>query len=864
VQRWLDRSGHFTSDLGSLTQHQSEEVAKSWVKQIEGGHVDAVTVMESQTCFQGRSRLKVTASNSVDSYEKLIDIEHVPENHATIYGTSFLEEHTISSQLFPEELADEFTSDCHSACESDSDIQAFCDFYLARHREECGKAEDSTESRTKIDDDLLPAIHAQPVSVTGVRYEVCRIKVTFSIDGHAGYSAELTTCPISGQVFAEPELWQDCAETGKSVPFECLESCEVTGGAVLRHLLATSDETGRRALGRHAIECKETGRIAFDDEFLASDLSGKRAVASFFQTSALGGRRGLPSEMVSCEFTGQDVLQDEVIRSEISHKLYRRDQSLASAVSSVSGHRSEFAVCSVTQQPILPIESRTSDLSGRVGRSDIMLQSERPPHRCGCPDEIVTCAITDRQLLSDEVGVCLVTGKTVDAQLLDQSEESGRLALKEKLVTCEETRRRVLPDELVTSEVSGLSVLKSICHRSAISGSYGLEHECEICDFTGVYALHNELITSDESGRRFRQDEASTSELSGRIGHRSEAVTCEFTGRIILLSEAGQSDLSGKTTAIEDLLQSEKTGRVGVDSEFDVCEVTGKKLLKDEVAASEISGRIVDQDLLIAATRSRQKALRGELIKCELSGDLLVPEDAVACQFSGLRIARYFATPSELSGAWCQIGKLVECSATGRKVLPSELVACELTGDLVIPSSLEICVETGNKIRRDRLTQSDVSRRWLLPNRARRSFRSGKILCRDEAAFCHWNEDFLAKGEAAICTRTGLTFDRRLMNKKTKQLAMLREILAHKIERQDLSELRPWIRSQANGKLKSTEFVSGVFSRNSVYCLVKVNLQSMLGLISKNVVFFLKMSPELKIVGRITLSTKEPPGWKEL
>jgi superfamily II DNA or RNA helicase len=864
VQKWLDRSGHYTSNLAPLTQRLSELVAQSWVKRIEGGRVEAVTVMESQTHFQGRSRLKVTASNSLDSYEKLIEIEHVPQNHSTVFGTASLEEHTISDQLLPEELATEFTSDCHSACESDSDIQAFCKFYLARHHEESGKADGNAESRTKIDNDLLPAIHAQPVSVTGVRYEVCRIHVTFTIDGHAGYSVEMTTCPISGQVFAEPEDWRDCAETGRSVPTECLESCDVTGSAVLSHLLVTSDETGRKALGRRALECEETGRIAFDDEFLISDLSGKRAVASFFRTSALGGRRGLPNEMVSCEFTGEDVLQDEVVRSDISHKLFRKDQSLASAVSGVAGHRSEFAICSVTQQPILPIESQTSDLSGKVARSDRMLQSERPPHRCGCPDEIVTCAVTGRKLLRDEVDVCLVTEKTVDTQLLNQSEESGRLALKEQLVTCEETKKRVLPDELVISGVSGLSVLKSICHHSAISGKYGLDHECEVCDVTGACALRTELITSDESGMRFRQDEASTSDLSGKIGHRSEVVTCEFTGRIILLSEAGQSALSGKTTAIEDLRQSEKTGRVGVDSELEFCEVTGRRLLKDEVAASEVSGRVVDKDLLTASTRSRQMALRDELIKCELSGDLLLPDDAVDCQFSGLRIARYFATPSEVSGAWCQIGKLVECSATGRKVLPSELVACELTGDLVISSSLEICVETGDKVRRDRLTQSDVSRRWLLPNKARRSFNSGKILCRDETAFCHWNEDFLAVGEAATCKRTGLTFDRRLISKKTRQFVLVRKILTHDIERQDLSELKPWFRSQVNGKLKSAEFVSGVYSRNGAYCLVKINLQSMLGLVSKNVVLFLKVSPEHKIIGRVTVSTKKPPGWKEL
>ncbi len=150
VQRWLDRSGHHTCDLTSNTRQRVEEMARSWLARIPDSTFESIEFVNTQTFLQGRSRLKVTASNAVDSYEKLLDVEQVPSGHKRVFENAFLAEHVISDDLRADAEAPEIKDASRETCARDSDIGGFCDFYTQRLNEEMCKVGEDGDSRQKL------------------------------------------------------------------------------------------------------------------------------------------------------------------------------------------------------------------------------------------------------------------------------------------------------------------------------------------------------------------------------------------------------------------------------------------------------------------------------------------------------------------------------------------------------------------------------------------------------------------------------------------------------------------------------------------------------------------------------------------
>ena len=1043
VQRWLDRGQHCTKDLTELTQSLVTEMAKQWLLKIENAILESVVIVNVKEYWQGQTTLKITATNAVDSYETLTTIEHNPEDHVDIVEGKFGNEPLTPGTLRADSHTPTMNKDCIEAYEAHSGIVEFNKFYSRRLDEELGKAGRDPDLVKKIQNDLNPSIHGETVSQQGYLYEECDFKIHFSIDGFAGYSLIISSCPVTNQVFSEPEVDSYCEESGQKVPADCLGRCDRSEKYVLKHLLIASDESGRKALSAYTRICELTGMIVLDDEQLTSVVSGKSGLASSFQFSPISNRPALPDEFMDCSFTGNAVLPDEIETSEVSGQPFRSDQKLSSVISGISGHESEFVKCTVSGDVLLMSEAVLSDVSGVYAREDHSVTSERSPHRRGTvqeqatcertgihlltdevercsvtnqlvdetllersdqsqqlalpselvkceitnekllpseiatsvvsgrrvrsdllvpseisgklalPEECLQCEITDaivlpdelttsdisdkrfridqsvvsvssgriahitetvvcessgRHVLRDETGISEMSGKRVDKSLLVPSEFTGKLALSNELECCEFTERRGLPDELIISEVSGLrfskkdsvtseisdrvghlsevtecqfshkKVLKDEVLESAVSGliiakhfalqspvskEWALDSEFALCEITGDAVFPSELVTSDESERRFRKDQLVKSPKTDRVCHTSESYECESTGALFPITETDLSEFSGKRVETDLLVASEKTGRKGMIHETFVCHETQKRLLMDELGHSTVSGELVDQELLKQSEKSGKLALGRELVKCSISHLRLLPSETVFCGDIQAFADRELTAKSDVSGLFFLIKNLKTCSLTGKQGLASELVKCELSGTYVIPEKTARCAVTGKIVRIDKLVRSDVSGRFLLPKESRKSFKSGQVLCPEEAVFCHWNEGYLTEEESGICKRTGLTFSAQGLSPTTQELVVFTKLQNNK-NVESLHRLISKVKFQADGKLKSVESLYGRKSKYGNYYAVRGTIRKMLGMVSKTVFFMIAMSPEPKVIGRVTIESTRPPGWQDL
>ena len=727
VQRWVERSGHFTKTVVDQTSPLAKKLALRWVERIENSSLQSVTVVSARTQFQGRSRLRVTASNAVDSYEKLVELETVPEGHDRVFDRDVENAKIVYQAIEADGIADAIKQASRTVSSEDADITGFCDFYSSRLDEELAKAGNDAHRLKKVQDDFLPAVKAQTVAVTGIRYHECRLRIEFAIDGKEGYKAEIQAVPLTGQIITEFDTWAECQKSGRSVPSTCLDTCCISGVDVLRHYLATSDESGRKALEEHANVCQITGLVALNDEFLVSDVSGRRAVASVFQTSEMSARRGLAEECVICDFTGSRVLNDEFETSSISGKKYRRDQHTSSAVSNRFGHQSEFVTCDFSKTVALPEECSESDFSGRLLRRDLMELSSRPSKRCGAPDEMIVCAVTGIPLLIDEVAKCEITNQVVDDSLLEASAESGRRGLAAQLVTCAVSGHRLLPDETVCSAFSQRTVSRTTAVYSAISGKAMLPDESVKCEITGTVLGPNECVISQLSGVKFRQDEQVRSDLSGRVGHRSEGVKSDWSGCLLLVDEAFQSAVSGKYMEHAAARNSPLSGRTAHVEEFGQCQFTGDLVFPDELVKSDVSGKSLRIDELFASVSGR-RGHRSEQIRCAFSGQELLEDEVVPSAVSGTPISRSLAAKSPVSEKLAAAEEFEVCEFTGVRVLPSELITSgvsgkrfrcdeqitsEQSGQVGHRSEGAICSWTSRQLLASEVTRSDVSGRMM-------------------------------------------------------------------------------------------------------------------------------------------------------
>jgi hypothetical protein len=381
VQHWVDQCGHLVEDLSPHTKPLVEKLAREWCRSIEGAEFREFEILSRQKMFQGCVRVKATASNGLDSYEKLIGHKFHPEGHSPL---SFQErlQNRMDKNVTLSEILPAFSDALTQAIEADKDIDEFCRFYEARRQEEIAKAGEDPRRQHKVNADFMPSVAADIVGVQEVSYEEVLINVQFALDGDNIYTANLSAVPATEQILREPGR-KTCQVTNRSVPDSCLAVCSISGLQVLQYLLTSSEANGRRALPRYLAVCQVTGKKVLQDELATSTISGNQALTSLFRPSPLSGRLGLTEDFARCAFGDRELLRDELIESEVSGKWFSHDEAVRSAVSGTLGHKSEFINCQQTGKPILSSESGGSAWSGKIVRKDHLSSSAKPPGRLG-------------------------------------------------------------------------------------------------------------------------------------------------------------------------------------------------------------------------------------------------------------------------------------------------------------------------------------------------------------------------------------------------------------------------------------------------------------------------------------------------
>lgn len=640
VQRWLDRGAHMVSDTRRETEEYVRRIAERWLSKIRGSSLSDVVANRRQSVFRGCVRFKATASNSLDSYEKLVDLHHVPQGHHQIDANALDSAALVAEEIEPQTLTPMIDTLVQQAVAADGDVTAFCEFYGARLKEELDKAGDDEAGLKKVERDLLPSIHAHIVSMKGVLYETCHIEVGFAILGHDGYSVELEVCPLTGQVFQEPKDWTTCNETEIRAPAQCLDVCQISSAIVLNHLLVASDETGRKALACHTAVCGVSGKTVLKDEFTESDVTGRHAVASEFRLSPVNGRKGLPDEFVRCDFTGEKVLVDEVAVSKVSGETYRKDQELACVISGKKGHRNEFVTCSVTGDTIIPTESEKSPLSGRVVRRDRIQASDKPPHRRAASDEFVTCRISGTQLLRDEVARCAVSEKLVDKDLLLPSERSGQMAIPTELVRCQETGCLLLPSEIGTCCASGRVVDSRLLGQSEISGAWALPDRMVQCPGSGKRGLPEEFERCQLTGEMVAPTILESCTVTGKRARRDRLIQCAVSGKYILPSAAVRSLLDKQAMCPDEAVYCYWNEGFVLPRQSATCDRTGLTFARNLIGPT---GEFVVLSML----------LNGEVKMSDASDLIPWLRRQAGGELKAVKRARYVASPSGGTRAIC-------------------------------------------------------------------------------------------------------------------------------------------------------------------------------------------------------------------
>lgn len=658
LQHWVDRSGHHICDLRQRTASDADHLARSWCLSVPEASYLGCRVISRDPKFQGVVSVRVKASNGVDGYEKLVSTALCPEGHRALPSDKAAPSDYVNRPAQLSEAVQGCSALLARAVEADGDLSEFCRFYEARRSEELAAAGNDPRLQHKVNEDFTPSVAADIVGYRGIRYNEVRMRVRFSVRGEGDYEADLLAVPVSGQLLESPAL-KVCGHTGLFVPADCLEACQLTGEAVLKHLLIASEDSGRR---------------------------------------------GLRDRAVTCQVTGKKVLEDEVA---------------CSGVSGTVGIKATFVTCRQTGCLLLPSEAGTSAVSGKVVRTDLLSASEKPPHRLGLSGEFGTCEVTGNRLLTDELGRSAVSGKVMDRGLLRPSARSGRLAREEELVICQESGAVFLPEETEMCVLTGKRADIRLLTRSDVSGRLALSPLLERCTETGKLALPSELEACELTGAKAVPDEMATCAVTGKRALRSRMASCQQTGAWLLPSEASESDFSGKTVRRSLLISSDKApGRAGLLDEFALCEVTGRRLLRDELARSFVSRKLIDRDLLRKSALSGALALEDELERCALTNALVLPGELETCAVSGVRGVRGNMLRSEVSGRYVVPAKAIRSAISGKVGLPVEAFISGISGRIGLSGEAVRCAWLGQPVLVDEarectLTRQVVATRFL-------------------------------------------------------------------------------------------------------------------------------------------------------
>ena len=582
VRRIAEKGMHRVSDDDQEALETSVQLAMNWTKDFDCTTADADLTNVTRT-FKGEVIVRVRATVAHDSYERLVS---VPCQTQQTFANREKALEPLSSSI--KDIADLGLkpSDLSTAARLDKAIAEFCQFYLERKEREVQAAGGNERKRKKLEDEFTPRLEMTIVGLEGSVQRLLDIKVEYKLDGvDTKYQSQIQVHPSSKNIL-HPAGFKQCDVTGRRLPSECIAACEVSKREVLRHLLTTSELSGRTALPEHFVECSLSGKRVLADEVTTSGITGNTVCTSLLKTSSVSGTQGEAVHFGRCGFTDADVLTTEQAKSDFSSRLYRKDQSAVSELSGKTGHLSEMTTCHETRIRLGQQEAERSDMTGLTYRPGIL---ER-------------CAVTNRLVHPSELAVCAVSNKRV---------------------------------------------LSSALRPSAMSGKRALQEHLSPCSFTEVEVLTSELANSDISGRPYRRDQESVSLVSLRRGHTSEFIRCAETNEPLLPSEAERCDITGRLFRPGILGTCAATGKRVHPAEMDRCAATNQKVIKSLLVKSSVTGaRLLESEAV--ASLDGAYCMRVEAVVCEWGGGKFHPDNMRQCSLSGITHHQRFAERERL------------------------------------------------------------------------------------------------------------------------------------------------------------------------------------------------------------------------
>lgn len=440
---------HRVDDLDVDARRQAESVARQWAAQY-GGTPKSIEITSVDRMFEGLTLVRVRASVKHDSFERLLDVSCPPYQVRSSPGA-----HWVGPIPGLMEKVDEVgigLDELKEAARQDPAVAEFCRFYLERRDAEVRAAGADQHKASRLAEEFTPSLEMEVVGAEGTVRRAVQTKISYQLDYAHSYSSELSVDTVDGALYGAPELGR-CSISGRTLPVDCLASCDVSGVTALRHLLTKSALSGRLALPEHAGMCSTTGRTLLRDELVTSDVTGAMIGRDVAATSDVSRRVAEESSTGKCSFTGAVALKLELARSEVSGRTYRADQQARSAHSGKTGHQSEFVECPVTRT-IVAIE---------------------------------------------ETEACEVTGQRVRVGVLTQCDETGRRAVPDQIGLCEETGKRVLRRLLVPSSVSGAALMQT-SGIGSLSGDRCLTRESAECAWSGERTHPADIVKCSLTG----------------------------------------------------------------------------------------------------------------------------------------------------------------------------------------------------------------------------------------------------------------------------------------------------------------------------------------------------------------------------
>jgi superfamily II DNA or RNA helicase len=456
---------HSIEDLDSDPEKKGSEIARNWVGSF-GGVARKIEIENVERRFEGTALVRVRATVLHDSYERLVEVNCLPDDHVYKDGRPALR--VLAPTIADAAEVGLNLEKISEAATIDDGIAEFSRFYLERREQEVRFAGSDERKRRKLYDEFTPRFEAAVVALEGDVHREILMRARFDIDEGTDYDCVVKIIPSLNRISNLPPL-ELCAKSGRVVPKTCLKRCQITGAQILRHLLVKSELSGREVLPEYVEICELSGKRVVEDELSVSDVSGKKVISKLLKKCPLSGMRAEPHFFSTCSFTNIEVLKSELSTSEISGRLYRSDQGRASEVSGKKGHKSEFINCYETRQSLAVSEAERCQESGKLVRPGVLLE----------------CGATGQRVLPSLCGRCAVTGKNALKRFLVSSSLSGVM---------------ILPDAAVKSS-AGQYCLPAECQTCAWSGRKFHPDDLGICSLTGL-SVNSEFLTKGHSRLR--------------------------------------------------------------------------------------------------------------------------------------------------------------------------------------------------------------------------------------------------------------------------------------------------------------------------------------------------------------------------